>query len=74
MTENTINTIFYWCVQSLERWAYDFGITYEAINVWLFCIIIPSILLVQFTFNIYLILKLFRLYKRPPKRLATEGL
>jgi len=36
-----INTIFDACVQLLLLWAGWFGITYKAINVWIFVIIWP---------------------------------
>tara|TARA_B100001123_G_C14454883_1_gene688073 strand:+ start:173 stop:331 length:159 start_codon:yes stop_codon:yes gene_type:complete len=36
-----IDTIFNWCVIALYEVARWFGITYEEINVWLFCVIWP---------------------------------
>ena len=35
------------------------GITYEEINVWLFVIILPLILLISFTLNILLLFKIY---------------
>lgn len=39
------NQIFYWCVDTLKYWAKEFNMTYEEINVWLFVIIYPLVLL-----------------------------
>ncbi len=36
-----INEIFDWCVQFLVFWAGRLGISYKAINVWVFVIIWP---------------------------------
>jgi hypothetical protein len=36
-----IDAIFYLCVAALVQLADIFGVTYEAINVWLFCVIWP---------------------------------
>ena len=36
-----VNNIFDWCVQVLIYWAEILGITYKAINVWVFVIIWP---------------------------------
>ena len=40
-----INEIFDWCVQFLVFWAGRLGISYKAINVWVFVIIWPVITL-----------------------------
>jgi hypothetical protein len=45
LTDKQVNDLFYWCVHILERQAKALGITYEAINVWIFCIIEPLALL-----------------------------
>lgn len=42
-----IDTIFNWCVYLLADTADLLGITYEEINVWVFCIIWPVVTLVQ---------------------------
>ena len=42
-----IDRIFYWCVDFLEYWAAAFGMTYEEINVYLFVIAIPLIMVAQ---------------------------
>ena len=41
-----INEIFDWCVQFLVFWAGRLGMSYKAINVWVFVIIWPVITLV----------------------------
>ena len=40
-----INEIFDWCVQFLVFWAGRVGMSYKAINVWVFVIIWPVITL-----------------------------
>ena len=42
-----MNTIFYWCVEFLKVLAKDLGMTYEEINVWIFCIIEPILFIVM---------------------------
>lgn len=63
-----MNDIFYWCVEALEFWAAQIGMTYEEINVWLFVIIMPIIILFQFVVIILLIRKV-RKMKRVSARL-----
>ena len=48
ITNTEINTIFRWCVEALVDLASYMHITYEAINVWVFCVIIPLVIVVQF--------------------------
>ena len=38
---NFFNEVFDWCVRLLENWAAALGMTYNEINVWIFCIIWP---------------------------------
>ncbi|MEM1118844.1 MAG: hypothetical protein AAGJ18_00260 [Bacteroidota bacterium] len=45
--------IFAWCVQLLVDWAAMLGMTYNEINVWIFVIIHPIILLVLVTMVFY---------------------
>ena len=40
-----IDSIFNWCVIALVELAKLLGITYEEINVWLFCVIWPVVTL-----------------------------
>ena len=54
-----IDAVFDWCVIFLYEWAELLGITYEEINVWLFVIILPLILLISFTLNILLLFKIY---------------
>jgi len=42
-----MNKVFYWCVDILVLYAKKLGITYEAINVWIFCIIEPIVFLLM---------------------------
>ena len=51
-----IDITFDYCVRLLYQVAGMMGITYEEINVWLFVIILPTIMLFSFTLNLYLIL------------------
>ena len=53
-----IDITFDYCVRLLSQVAGMMGITYEEINVWLFVIILPAILLFSFTLNLYFILRL----------------
>ncbi len=48
-----IDVTFDWCVKLLVDGAGIMGITYEEINVWLFVIIGPSILMSSICLNIY---------------------
>ena len=42
-----IDTIFYWCVDFLKFLAARLGMTYEEINVYLFVILTPTIIVFQ---------------------------
>lgn len=52
-----VDVTFDWCVRLLHDIAGVMGITYEEINVWLFIIITPTVLLLSITLNIWLVLK-----------------
>ena len=52
-----INTTFEWCVEFLTYLAQDLGTTYQALNVWLFVIIFPALLLVSLIINLHFISK-----------------
>lgn len=43
------NDVFYWCVDLLKGWARQLGMTYEEINVWIFCVIEPIVFVVMLT-------------------------
>ena len=53
MNNTWINIIFDWCVNFLMNVASAIGTTYEALNVWIFVIIIPVILVVAGYFGGY---------------------
>jgi|APGre2960657404_1045060.scaffolds.fasta_scaffold03099_10 hypothetical protein len=42
-----IDAVFYWCVDFLEYWAAQLGMTYEEINVYLFVVLTPAIIVIQ---------------------------
>jgi hypothetical protein len=52
-----IDVTFDWCVRLLYQVAQLIGITYEEINVWLFVIVMPIILVFSFSVNIWFIAK-----------------
>lgn len=58
-----IDVTFNWCVRLLYKVAGWLGITYEEINIWLFVILCPSLILVQLIFNFVLFKKLKELKK-----------
>ena len=60
---NWINYTFDWCVRLLEHTAYLLGLTYQEINVWLFCIILPIIFLIMMIQIIMLKIKVNSLKK-----------
>ena len=53
----TTNDIFYKCVALLKYFAAMFGMTYEEINVWIFCVIWPLITLLMIFWIFHLIRK-----------------
>lgn len=52
-----IDTIFYWCVEFLKYWAARLGMTYEEINVYLFVILTPAVIVTQFFVIVALLLR-----------------
>ena len=56
-----IDITFDWCVLFLIKTANQLGITYEEINVWLFVILLPTILSISLLMNWILFLQLLRL-------------
>ena len=60
MNSNLINTIFDWCVNFLMNVATAIGTSYEALNVWIFVIIIPAAMGISILLNLYFIWKLVR--------------
>ena len=57
MNSNLINTIFDWCVDFLMNVATALGTTYEALNVWIFVILIPVAMGISILMNLYFIWK-----------------
>ena len=58
-----IDIIFDWCVLVLIKTANHLGITYEEINVWLFVVLLPLVLLISLLMNWILMSKLVKLKK-----------
>ncbi|MBM9576001.1 hypothetical protein JWG45_02440 [Leptospira sp. 201903070] len=54
MKLSSIDSIFDWCVDVLIFWAKVFGITYNEINVYIFCVIWPlfTLILIGFVFQL----------------------
>ena len=52
-----IDVTFNWCVRLLYDFAAMVGITYEEINVWLFVIIGPCLLVVSICLNVFLLVR-----------------
>ena len=60
-----MNKAFDWCVDILKYYAKLLGMTYEEINIWIFCIIEPIIFFVMLFIIIKLYLKVRELKKYP---------
>ena len=45
-----IDEVFNWCVEILELYANRWGMTYEALNVWIFCVIEPIVFFIMLAF------------------------
>jgi hypothetical protein len=50
-----VDAVFDWCVRLLYEMAALIGMTYEEINVYIFVIIGPLVLLASLTLNVYLL-------------------
>ena len=57
MDEIWIRNTFDWCVNILFNVADNIGVSYEALNVWIFLILIPVVLGVSVGTNFYLLWK-----------------
>ena len=57
MDEIWIRNTFDWCVNILFNVADNIGISYEALNVWIFLILIPVVFGVSVSANFYLLWK-----------------
>ena len=53
MDKNWIDNTFDWCVNILLNAADTIGVTYEALNVWVFVIIVPVVLVISLALNVY---------------------
>ncbi len=62
-----INYIFDWCVQILIFAAHKLGMTYKAVNVWIFVIIWPVITLALFGIIIFQHLRIRKLCRKNEK-------
>ena len=60
-----IDRIFEWCVNVLVYWAGVLGITYKAINVWVFVIIWPILTVV--------LIAIIILQQRKIRKLSKKG-
>ena len=59
-----MNKAFDWCVDILRHYAKVLGITYEEINIWIFCIIEPIIFFVMLGMLIHYFYRVKALKKR----------
>jgi hypothetical protein len=57
MDSTWIRNTFDWCVNSLLSAADTIGVTYEALNVWVYVIIVPVVLVISLAVNIYFLWK-----------------
>ena len=57
MDSTWIRNTFDWCVNILLSGADTIGVTYEALNVWVFVIIVPVVLVISLAINIYFLWK-----------------
>lgn len=69
-----MNAIFDWCVDFLEWLAPLVGMSYKEINVWLFVIIMPAIILIQGMGGLYLWRRLRRLEAKLTKKARHDSL
>ena len=60
MHNNWINIIFDWCVNFLVNVASAIGVTYEALNVFIFVIMVPAVIGISIAINLYFIWKSVR--------------
>ena len=53
MDKYWIENTFDWCINILLNAADTIGVTYEALNVWVFVIIVPVVLVISLALNVY---------------------
>ncbi|MBI4929766.1 MAG: hypothetical protein HY841_03315 [Bacteroidetes bacterium] len=63
---NFINGLFDWCVHILLKGAHLFGISYNEINIWVFCIIEPLV----FIGMLYIIIRQMQKIRKLKKAIA----
>lgn len=63
-----MNQVFKWCVDVLRFYAHKWNMTYEELNVWIFCIIEPIIFLIL----CYVILRQFNKIKSLKKSINSK--
>lgn len=54
-----IDVIFRFCVIVLVDSAKVIGVNYEELNVWLFAIILPTVIMISLMLNVFLTVKLY---------------
>jgi hypothetical protein len=64
-----VNELFDWCVRLLEDMAHMLGMTYNEINVWIFCIIEPAVFLLM----CWVIFRQWRKIRRLKKAFPETG-
>ncbi len=68
-----INEIFDWCVQFLVLWAGRLGMSYKAINVWVFVIVWPVFTLLLIGLVIAQQVKIRRLLRKAKEIQNEDG-
>jgi hypothetical protein len=63
-----MNDAFTWCVKILEFYAKQFNMTYEELNIWIFCIIEPIVFLLM----LFIIIKQFVKIKKLKKSKTNQ--
>jgi len=51
--DNFVNSLFDWCVEILIKGAHALGMSYNEINIWIFCIIEPIVFVLMFVVIIW---------------------
>jgi hypothetical protein len=62
--DNFVNALFSWCVEVLLKRAHMLGMSYNEINIWIFCIIEPVVFVAMFGVIVWQAIKLRRLRKK----------
>lgn len=65
---NWIDGVFDWCVDLLLAGASALGISYNAINVWVFCVLWPLLTLFLFSMVLYQRAKIRRLLRQQSRQ------